>query len=503
MATLREVRDTFETLVSENGTVIRKLEETAMDARSKRLEAEDGYKEQLSQVMLSFFLPPDVQALKSLGVSTGFDFNGQYSERVRSGAEAQRDFVSLTADYGGSVDGIKDKIESFERTLGTINKKKDVLGKAIKSREDDLKPVVDFNKWARAEGSKTLEEGNFDYFDSRKGLSHVVAMVFDGHYRKGRGLIKKFRKSGTTITAAEKMLADDRRQYDEASDNGEKTQRVIEKMNTTYKSVQVISARIESEDSIITDLSGKAIKMLDDPSVFNRSVLALNEKMPVSVVEVRAKIEGFKKIERGMQLRANSLRKASGQLERQLPKIRKGVRRNGSRKVSVDLDKVKKTFRAVQKSNAHTAGEMRKASASIGGYSSGGRAQRGPQSTGSGSVVYGADPIGFYMDMMILDMLIHDHHHGDAATNAPDAQSVHSVIGLSDGVTQDANIDMNDLSPDVSCNDAVDGLSGDFNDSSCLDVGSLGGDIPDVDVGGFSGSDFGGGGGADFGGFDF
>ena len=492
MPSIKEVKETFETIVSDNNIVIGKLDEAAMEAQQKRVDVEDDYQEQLSQMVLSFFLPIDPVALKNLSSATGFDFEDSYKNRMTASDSAKRDLVSLTADYNGSVEGIKEKLDGFSKDLAELTKNKGTLGKTIEVNDGHLKPVNDFNKHAKEEGLKALNEQSIAYFDSKHGFSHVVGMVFNSHYRQGRSLIKKFKKLGTTIPEAQKQQVADAAVFEGVLDKHTKLLQQTAKVTITYKSVQAIGAKVESEDSIIADLSGRMIKMLEDPVVFNKAAQALQDKMPKELVEVRAKIEGFKRIERGMHLRANSLRKASGQLEKQLPKLRKAVRKNGSKKVTVDLDKIRKTFRATQKSNTHTAAEMRKATASIADFKSDKAASRSP-STVSSSPSYSSGPLDFYVNMMIFDMLIHDHHHHDIAASAPDEQSVQSIMGDAtgmDGLSGDFN--------DVSGGADLGGIDADMADMGSMDIDTSSFDVPDIG-GGFDA----GGGGFDFGGFDF
>lgn len=520
MAKPKEVRDTFEEIVADNDSVISKLDGAIADARHHRAQVDGEYADAVSRFVESLLLPLDKPALATLSaLRIGGGFEEEITARKNATVSAMQQMNAITMTHGDET-ALAEKLGTLDGRVTAATLKVDAFKEKIAEMDRLLADAEAFNKKAEAKGKPALNEKEIDYFSSKYGFGHAMALCFNGHYRRGRKIIANFKtEDKATIPAAVKLRAGLQEQLGTFKAELAKAKDETAAVESVFGNLKRLAKSLEPDDKILSDVGAKIIDFLAVPDNFGKAAKALGGRFPQELVEYKAKIESLKQIEKGLNLRRDSLKKASSQLSDKLPKLRKAVR-NGVRKdIKVDLPKLKKQFKAQQVMAAHTAVEMRKASRRVRGFSAA-RARpmplQGAASAPAQNVTYvnTYSPLDFMMSWMIFDMVAHDHHHhGHGAAAAVDSHAVNSVMGIPESVAAEANIDTASLSPEFSSElgQELGGLSGDFNlesgaldslDIGSLDTGSFDIDVsvPDISVDTGGSFDFGGGGGFDFGG---
>ena len=243
-------------------------------------------------------------------------------------------------------------------------------------------------------------------------------------------------------------------------------------VDAPLKEIRLTAEMIKPESAVVANVSAKVMSAMADTAFFNKAAAALPSKISPHLVEVRAKVEGFRKLETSAQKNITSLKAASAKLETPLRKIRKAVSAGASKNLSIDLPKIKQGFKTGQIMAGHKSTEVNKASAAIRNYTSDSASQ-----TTSAYISTGPSPLDFYMGFMIADML--SNHH-DVNIPTPDPHVINDSLGIPDNIATDIGIDLGNLVPSLS-DDALSGLSQSFNDISVgtIDVGSIDVSVPD------------------------
>jgi hypothetical protein len=499
VAYAREVKETFEKILDDNNAVIRDLEGAIKQTQTDKTSLETSYATSINAFAKSLFTPRLNEGLLDK-LSWITDGKTNFVQEYRAQAEESRlSEIKLNGmiTTHGDVNVLEDRLSGLRKEVKAAQNHAGELESAAAETAARLNGVERFNAVAPA-GAAKLEEATIGYFNSKTGINHVINWMFNGHYRRGRALIKDFAEDGTTIPAVQKQLVEERATAAAAAEAVKAVVARKDEVEKPYREMEMLSERVKSNDEIAEGLTGKLTDLLDNRDFFCRAVASLGQDFPQQPIEMRAKIEGMGKLVQSTRNTITSLKQSGAKLEKNLPKLRKAASRGVRKNINVDLPKIKKGFKAQQTMAKHKAAEVRKASKSMKDYSG--------SSTSSGPIYVAPDPLDFYMGFMLADMLSHHHHHVDTAasalSSAPDPAVLNEAIGIPDNVAADAGLDLDTLTPSLSDADMGD-LSGAFNDAGSIDVGDIGNvDIPDVDVPDFDMPDLGDVGDV-FGGFDF
>lgn len=499
MAYAREVKETFEKILDDNNAAIRDLEGAVKQTQSDKASLETSYATSINSFAKSLFTPRLNEGLldKLSWITDGkTNFVQEYRAQAEESRLSEIKLNALTATHG-EFDVLDDRLKGLRKEVKTAINHERGLSDQAGATSVRLNAVDAFNAGAPA-GAAKLEEATIGYFSSKTGINHVINWMFNGHYRRGRALIKSFAEEGSTIPALQKQLVDERAAVATAV---EATKAVVARKDEVEKphlEMQQLWEKVKSNDEIAEGLTHKLTDLLDDRAFFCRAVASLGQDFPQQPIETRSKIEGMGKLVQSTRNTITSLKQSGAKLEKNLPKLRKAASKGSRKNINIDLPKIKKGFKAQQTMAKHKAAEVRKASTSMKDYKGG---------SSSGPYYSAPDPLDFYMGFMIADMLTHHHHHAadaaaSVASSAPDPAVLNEAIGIPDNVAADAGLDLDNLSPSLSDAEMGD-LSGAFNDAGSLDVGDIGNvDVPDVDVPDFDMPDLGDIGDV-FGGFDF
>ncbi|HYD17523.1 MAG TPA: hypothetical protein VEF76_03495, partial [Patescibacteria group bacterium] len=511
MAQLRQVRDTFEKLINDNNSSVRKLEESIRDIQGKRGVTEKTYDTAIERFASALFWPSlDEENLGKLktALNDSFDFVQNFKDSMTASREAEIRLNGLTATHG-EIDAVADKVRSIQKQINKAEEAEQKLGDSISDATRSLRPVEAFNSTAK-EGAAKLEAGSIDYFSSKTGIAHAWSWLVNGHYRRGRAVIKELKEQGQDIVSLQKQLKVDKEALPAAQKLTADLAVERKKFEVPLKEMSAVAEGVYTEQAIAEGLKLQVVGLLEDRDFFNKVATELKDVFPASAVELRAKLEGFDKLEAGARASIKGLKSATEKLDKHMYKIRQGASRKPYHDVKVDLEKTEKAFKAQQVLANHKAQEITKASKRIDTYSA------------PPTVVYtNNSPLDFYMGFMIADMLGHSHHSHDHAASAAaaagdssspvatdagvpagqdlftpgadplpvdsipavdsvDPSVLNDTLGIPDDIAAGANLDLDNLSPSLSDSDLSSlGLGDTFNDAAGnIDVGT-------IDVGNF------------------
>jgi len=515
----REVRDTFDQLIRDNDKAVRELEDSIRTIKRDREPVEKLYAGMIDRYAESLVWPSlDEDALNAIGKANGgkADFVKAYNTSMTESRQAEIRLNALTATHG-ELSVLETRMEQLQHQADKADGNAVKLARSAADKAEKLHAVDTFNAGAAKDAPK-LEEGSIAYFNSKSGFAHVWSWLFNSHYRNGRAIIKEAEKGGVSIPDQQKQLKAAREELALAR---EKTDAIVAQkleVEKPFREMKSVAEKVLTEEQIARGIKADVLKLLQNRDSFNATAKALGNKFPAHAVELRAKTEGFDKLEAGARKSIDGLKATTKKLRDPMDKLNKAVSRKPGMNINMDLGKTKKGVKAQQTLAKHKAAEIKKASDSIGKYET---------PSGSPAPVYlGPDPLDIYLGFMIADMLSHHHHHDvvttaagaatDAASSVAVTEAVQSVdpsvindtLGIPDNIAADAGIDVGNLAPELSSAE-LSGLDGAFNDVSGIDVGNIDVgtfevpdipdiSVPDIDVGG--GLDLGG---IDFGGFDF
>ncbi|MDE1152632.1 MAG: hypothetical protein PW788_08860 [Micavibrio sp.] len=495
----REVRDAFQKLIDDNNSAIRDLEKTIRTTEADAAPSEKLYATMIDRFAAALLEPTvDSDSLNALRGATGKDFEKSFRDQMTASREAEIRLNSLTATHG-TQSALEETVRSFNRMVNEANDAHGGLLAEISGFDRKLKAVDAFNaKWEGA-GKPLLQADGVDHFTAKTGLGHFFTKLFNAHYREGCAIARAFEGS---IPETQKQRVESKAGVAPITQTiaGLKTQKA--EYEAPLQEMRRAADAVVREETVITGVKSSIVKTLADAAVFDKAAAALPAKITPHLVEVRAKMEGFRKLGSSARKNIDGLKKASSKLEVHMPKLKKAVSRGATKNINVDLKQLKKGFTVSQTMARHKATEVSKASSSIRDYSVG-------SSTSSYSVASGPSALDFYMGFMIADML---SSHNDVNISTPDPHVINDSLGIPDSIATDIGINLDGLAPSLS-DDAMSGLSGAFNDSSIgnIDVGNIDISVPDfsmpdisipdisipdisIDVGG-GGMDFSGGGG--------
>lgn len=482
---VRDVKNTFESILGENAKVIRDIDETISKTKSD-MEAVDGlYTRALDKFVTSLLRPMDSEALKTLsGLTTGKrDFEQEYHNNMAAARASEIRLNGLVTAHGEEKT-LKQKLDALSRESSALGAESLSLASAISRQEKTLRPVDGFNAQAAYTGKPKLDAEGIGYFSSKKGFSHVWSWMFDSHYRGGRALIKSFAEGGETIPAVQQSLADDTAQQEQKKARLEEMSAEANRLQPILKNMREAADGAHSEHTLRERLKKEVMAAFDDMAFFNRAAKKMGAKFPVFVTEQRAKLENLRKIHDGALKTRQTVQQAGGKLDKHMSKLRRAASSSGSTRISIDLNGIKTSFGGMQASVKAQSAQMRQTSSAVRDYKF--SAAPSPQvSSAAASAPGGMDPV-FFMAVIMMSDISHAPHVPDVSV--PDAGSaigdsfnsaaIDGAVGSVDVNVPDVNVSVPDISvPDISVPDIS---------------------VPDVSI---SVSDFGGGGGFDAGGF--
>jgi hypothetical protein len=469
---VRDVKNGFDEILNDNEKALTALQGAVKSVATDKAGLQETYQRGLDRYIGDLIHPMNSESLKKISYwmprsgDDGFaarDLEAEYRSRVTVSQMAEIKLNGLTATNGSltqmtkTVDGLNARITELTGEISDIRD-------SIEAYGVNLAPVAAYNGRAEKQGKPQLTAGEIDYFSSKKGFSHVFSYLFDSHYRQGRGLIKSF-TGKESIPEAQQAVADQKTSF---AAKREEKETIIKKRDTAQSvlvEMQQTDAKVFSEQKLREDLKNEVLTAMEDAGRFGKVAKSLEDSFPQLLLEQRAKIEQFAQLQEGAEKTIRTVHDANKKLSVHMPKLKKAVSRQPSKKISIDLDGIRQSFKPLQRGVRAQAAQVKQRSASVSKY----RYQPTQVSSGS-SAAGGIDALDIVMIAMILDM-------SNDMPNVPDVD----VGG--------------------SFNDAVSGIdsaSFDIPDISKMDISVPDISVPDISIDTGSFSDFG----SSFGGFD-
>jgi hypothetical protein len=481
MAKAYQVKSCFDTLIAGNNKAVGALQDALRETRADKMSIQDAYKNLLEQSILSLLVPMDKESLTKLqAVTGGVDFGAVYESRVNLSREAE---IRLTAieTTAGTMESLLQKEATLKGDLEKQRKEQFSLSTGFRVCERELAGVTAFDEKATKAGKATLDEDKIAYFDSKKGFSHVMAWMFDSHYRQGRALINEFKKKGGLgIPDTKKDLAKLKAGVAEVDKVVAETKDNLEAVRKPMNEMKTLQGGIVSEQSVVEGIKNEMIAACKDKAFFSQAASALPETFSAYLVQTRAKVELLGKMEDKIQGSVANMQAGTAQLQKNLPAINKAANKNSKKEIDIDLEKLKKKYESAQALAQHNAKESKKQRKSIGEYAE-------DVAVGAGHVA--VEVLDVYTNMLIIDMILNT---GDSGI---DVFSVNSNLGISESAASEAGVSLEGLTPDLSAEIAAGDISPDlattFNDLSVadLDIAADGTfvdlNVPDIDVSSF------------------
>lgn len=475
----REVRDTFQSLINDNKAAIGELQSTISEISQNREPVKELYGRVIERFVSSLLWPSlDEEALGKFKDASGgkADFAAAFHQQTSDSREAEIRLNSLTTTHG-EADVLGARMRYLQQQANNSAEEEARLGGDVSRKSGILAPVEQFNASA-PEGAPKLAEGSIEYFNSKSGVAHVWSWLFNGHYRRGRSIIKDVEKAGTSVVALQKELVADQAAQAAAKKATKDLIKQKLEVEKPYREIESVAAKVVTEEQVIDKLKTEMLGMLEDRALFNKAAAAMGESFPAHAIELRAKLEGFDKLEAGARKSIRELEDTNRKLQEPMSKLNKAVSKKPGMNINVDLDKAKKGVKGQQALAKHKASEIKKANKSINDYKHSG-------SYNGGYVV--ADALDIYLSFMIIDMLIDGTSHAvgagvEALGGGVDPAVVNETLGISGEVAANVGIpDVDALTPTLS-GDELAGLGDAFN-GAAVDVG-------DIDVGAIEVPDF-------------
>ncbi len=470
---VRDVKNGFDEILNDNDKALAELQGAVKSVATDKAGLQETYQRGLDRYIGGLIHPMNGAALKKISYwmprssEDGFaarDLEAEYRSRVTASQMAEIKLNGLTAT-NGSLAQMTKKVEGLNTRITALTGEISGIRDSIDAYDAKLAPVAAYNSRAEKQSKPQLTAEEIGYFSSKKGFSHVFAYLFDSHYRQGRGLIKAF-TGKESIPEAQQVFADQKTAF---AAKREEKETIIEKRDTAQgvlAEMQQTDAAVFSEQKLREDLKKEVLAAMEDAGRFGKVAKSLEDSFPQLLLEQRAKIEQFAQLQDGAEQTIRTVNDANKKLSVHMPKLKKAVSRQPSKKISIDLDGIRQSFKPLQKGVKAQAARVQQRSTAVSKY----RYQPVPASGGSTQAAGGIDALDIVMIAMILDM-------SNDMPNVPDVD----VGG--------------------SFNDAVSGIdsaSFDIPDISKMDISVPDISVPDISIDTSSFSDFGG----SFGGFD-
>lgn len=522
---IREIRDTFSSLMDGNRSVQSLLEKTRSQTRDKSNAAKKDYNTLLEQFVLLALLQhdskPEILQKMSAGFSENMNLGDMYRAQIRHNNENISEYSRLT-DIHGPLDKLQASMTRLNGEIGKIKNEKTAVLEQIDHDREILKPVDVFNAQAQKAGRPAIDsQQGVDYYHSKTGLNFVAALVFDGHYRRGRELIESFREEhGLSILEVQARLKRSLEQPQMMDNKMDALRKAEPAAQAPIGKMSDLKKEIQTEDQVLQQAKEGIVHYLDDPRFFNKVAAALGDEFPTEAVQLRAKIESYAKVEEGLTQNIDILKKATENLDKPMYKLNKGVRNGkGSKRVDIDLDGIRKSYKDLQAASKKRAEGVQDINLSIENFkftpeqmdkiSAAAASASVPDMTAmsvssgaaSRATSSGPDFLTMYMLLMVHDMSFNHMH------SSIDNGLLHSTFnGIPGDLSRDLGLpsfDAGSVMDSFNHSSGLDSLhidTGNFN----VDTSAFNFDTPSFDVGSSS-FDFGGGGGgfdAGGGGFD-
>lgn len=528
MPRAREVRDTFETLISQNNAVITSLDATMSRTTSLRSDVERTLTAQLESIAARLMNPVNYEALDKLAsISGAVNVGKAYDEAIAASAKARADYTTYSETNGDSIT-LNSKLQAKQKEVSDAELKNGEIKAALSGIHSQLAPTMQFmQKYPGKQGF--VKQQDVDYFTSKSGIKHAWAWLTDSHYRQGRKLLQDYTARGVSTVD---LWASEQAYVTEGEGLHSRIARLKDERDTLQRkgdeARRLLSLVIE-DGEITYRMKKEIVSQLRDKATINRAVIMLPDYVSDNVLESWVKVDAYSRMNARLEGQKKGIQSVNNSLNKPMSKLNKAVRHNVTKDIRIDLKDTIAKVQTAQVASRHLATEVSKANGRIDAFSAKNpRTQLQAATAGLpvGNTPRGAlyDTTDIFMMYMIYSMITPDTTVNVASVVDPAA--VHMTLGIPDAAATAAGLDVGNLVPqlDASTLSGLESMGGNISidtgnldslvgniDVSVPDFGSLDISVPDVsisvpdisvpdisiDTGGWGGggSDFGGGGG--------
>lgn len=389
----RTLLQRFDTILAANNNAISDLNMTANSISAAKSPTADIYEQLMQEFVTTILTPFSTGTLLQVGTV----YASHYSALSMQNVKHQAAIDDLVAGYG-PVEAIPAQLKKMSADNSALKAQQMQLKAQHDRLADQLRGVAEFDQRAHKAGKVDLSLNNISYFDSKKGIDGFFARIFDGHYKQGRKLIATFAKTGQSIPVV-------KTEYVATSDALSKLNKDIATADKSYnnlsevpKALSDLSAQMKSEKQMSDILKAKIISDARHKDQFDNLLRNFPTQVPEYLVETRAKIDAYDKLEASAKTQAKQLKDMAAPIEKKMPDLRKAARSSQSRNVSLDMDKIETAFGDAQKNAKKNAEQVKKGKEKVTNYD-----RRYDASTMSRDVAVSA--LDAYTDILMYDML--------------------------------------------------------------------------------------------------
>ena len=434
----RTLLQRFDTILAANNNAISDLNMTANSISAAKSPTADIYEQLMQEFVTTILTPFSTGTLLQVGTV----YASHYSALSMQNVKHQAAIDDLVAGYG-PVEAIPAQLKKMSADNSALKAQQMQLKAQHDRLADQLRGVAEFDQRAHKAGKVDLSLNNISYFDSKKGIDGFFARIFDGHYKQGRKLIATFAKTGQSIPVV-------KTEYVATSDALSKLNKDIATADKSYnnlsevpKALSDLSAQMKSEKQMSDILKAKIISDARHKDQFDNLLRNFPTQVPEYLVETRAKIDAYDKLEASAKTQAKQLKDMAAPIEKKMPDLRKAARSSQSRNVSLDMDKIEIAFGNAQINAKKNAEQAKTVKDKVGKYDR--TYDGGSYDRTSGNL------LDIYTNMMIYDMMLDIGGSDMSSLDLSDLTS--DLSGMSSdlsSVFNSINADLSDVSTSLS-----------------------------------------------------
>lgn len=425
-----EVLERLEAMAEENRAAMTDTAQVLAAVAGKRAGAEDSFQESLSRAAREMLQPMDRAALATLSRIGGEkDIADAFDAAIAASAHAKTKYDEYLAENGG-YDAHLSPLEKAKEGAGNLGLKLGELQAQLAGLRQDLSPVEGFaERYPGKAGLKTAEDAA--YFDSKRGIAHVAALLFDSHYRQGRQLLAGYAAGGTM---PEKLSAEALAVAGEAAAVEKERavhQAVIDDKAPKIEKIRALGRLVQTKDEIRAVMAEAARRQLSQEAILNAAAVALKEYVDEDMLAAFVRIDALRQMENALSARHQALADADTGYEASLGRLREQAKWKSFSARDIGLDDAAAKTKEMTAQALQMARAAEKAMPQIDGFSA-----RGPrrQLQMAAASMQSASLTQTLSAWMTVDML--------SGENAVDAASLQGLMRVAPEAALEAGVEL-------------------------------------------------------------
>ncbi len=378
--------------ITQNNAAVAELNNAANDVASAKSSKAEIYQQLMQEFVANISSPFGAGTLAKIDQKYADQYTFLHDQNAANNAA-----IGALVNRYGPVDSIPAKLQDLGDKSFEMKAEYTCLRKEYDNAIENLNPVWIFDKEAGCKG-KPLVSQDASYFSSKTGLSGFFARVFDSHYKQGRKLLAAFEKKGITIADTQSKFDQVARDLDKNKTAAEKNSFEQQALKEAPGNIKKLNAKLKSDDQIQALVTNTIINDARDKSVFDALTAQFLSHVPEYLVEVRAKIDAYDKLEASAREKAKQLKEMAKPIESKLPKLKSAAGKPGATLKDIDLDAIEGALKQAQENAKKNAEQVKKGKEKVTTYD-----RRYDTSTMALDVAVSA--LDTYTSLLMYDML--------------------------------------------------------------------------------------------------